>query len=103
MRDRHLSLGALAVAVAASAFATWPAEAGNGWKRRGPPHAYGYGWHPPPPPWHRPPVVVVPPPVYRPPPVVVIPGYSVPYGYGRYWGYGPYGGEAEFRLRLPIR
>jgi hypothetical protein len=48
-------------------------------------------------------VIVVPPPIYRPPPVVVIPGYAVPYRYGRSWGYGPPGGEAELRLRLPLR
>lgn len=104
MRDRRMLFGAAALAGLTALAWAEPAEAGNGWKRRGPPHAYGYGWYPPPPPaWRPPPVVVVPPPVYRPPPVVVVPGYAAPYGYAPYWGYAPYGGEAEFRLRLPFR
>lgn len=70
-------------------------------------HGHGAGWHREHRGWHGSrhgrPVIVVPPPVYRPPPVVVIPGYAVPYRHGRGWGHGTPGGEAELRLRLPLR
>jgi hypothetical protein len=76
-----------------------------GWGNRGHGQWYSHGRHREHRGWHGRPVIVVPPPVYRPPPVVVIPGYAVPYRYGHHhgWGYAPYGGEAEMRLRVPIR
>jgi hypothetical protein len=109
MASRRFALAS----VAAAAVLLWPAlaDAGERWRRGGHPHGW-HGWHGGPPPWAGsrrgwggPPVVVVPPPVWRPPPVIVLPGHAVPYtyGYGPFWGYAPYRGEADLRLRLPLR
>ncbi|MCU0983984.1 MAG: hypothetical protein MUC89_03445 [Acetobacteraceae bacterium] len=113
MRNEQRAGTRPAMALLAIAACLWPevASADPPW-RRGHHHgqSWGGGWYGNGHGWHREhrgrhqrPIIVVPPPAYRPPPVVVIPGYAVPYGYGRGWGYAPYGGEAEFRLRLPIR